>query len=84
MGHNFHGGRDVEIVLRGERIAARATLSSEPTEVASRYQDLLDEGHVDARHLGLKIHVDRKPTLEELAEMVRATGLSIVWLDLED
>ena len=81
--HNFHGGRDVELTLKGEIVPARATLLDDPTEVARLYGGMIDEiGLANApRQLGLKIHVDRSPTTAELEEMVRASGLSIVWLD---
>lgn len=81
--HNFHGGRAVEVVLHGEEVAARASLMDDPDEVAEIYGELIDEvGMKDvSRRLGIKVYVDRKPTTAELAEMVRASGLSIVWLE---
>lgn len=81
--HNFHGGRQVEIVLHGEAIEARATLLADPEKVAAIFHEIIDEiGLEDAsRRLGLKVHVHRKPTLGELTEMARDSGLSVIWLD---
>jgi hypothetical protein len=81
--HNFRQGRDVEIVLRGETMRASASLLDEPLEVATIYAQLIAEhGLNDApRRLGIKINVDREPTVDELADMARGSGMSVVWID---
>jgi hypothetical protein len=81
--HNFRQGRDVEIVLRGETIRARASFLDDPLEVATIYAQLINEhGLNDAPSgLGIKIHVDREPTIDELADMARGSGVSVVWID---
>ena len=80
---NFQGGRDVEITLKGEIVVARASLMADPSEVAQIYEGLIDEVGLfnAARQLGIKLHVDRKPTRDELTDMVRLSGLSVIWLD---
>lgn len=82
--HNFRDGRDVEIMLDGSVLSARATLLDDPAEVARIYEILIDEVGLDdaARRLGIRIHVDRKPTRDELAVMATRSGLSIIWLDV--
>lgn len=81
--HNFRGGRDVEIVVRGETRPARASLLDDPNEVARIYERLIDEVGLDqaTRRLGIKLHVDRVPTTDELADMAEKSGLSVIWLD---
>ena len=81
--HNFSGGRDIEMTLRGRRRAARATLVDDPTIVAQVYYDLISELGVKAaqRRMGIRVNLDRNPTLEELDEAVRRYGLSLVRLE---
>ncbi|MBA3350438.1 MAG: nitroreductase family deazaflavin-dependent oxidoreductase [Actinobacteria bacterium] len=80
--YNFQGGADVEIVVAGETERARATLLGDPDEVAAIYARLIDEvGLGAANRLGIKVHVDRKPTHDELVGMIERSGLSVVWLD---
>lgn len=81
---NFRGGRDVEVLLRGEWRPAVATLVEDPTVVARVYDGKIgDLGMKQAqRQLGIKITVDRRPTREELEDVVRRSGLSIVELDV--
>ena len=80
--HNLTGGRDIEITLRGQRRPAHATLVSDPSVVAEVYRDLIDKlGLRDAqRRLGIRINVERAPTLEELGDAVVRSGLSLVRL----
>jgi len=82
---NFQGGADVEVNLAGETKRARATLLDDPDQVAAIDGRLIDEvGLANAnRQLGIKIHVDRKPSHEELIDMIRRSGLSVVWVDVE-
>jgi len=78
--HNFAGGRDIEVTLRGVRQPAHAVLIDRPDEVAKIYQRLIDDlgTGAAARRLGLKFNVDRQPTFEELRGAVQRSGLSIV------
>lgn len=85
--HNFAGGAEVKVTLQGVTHTAQASLSSEPREVALAYQRFIEEStepdiSVTYQQLGIKVNVNRVPTLEELESMARASGLSIVWLDL--
>jgi hypothetical protein len=77
--HNFRGGRDIEVTIRGHRRPARAILVDDPDVVAATYQRLIDEIGVKGaqRRLGVRINMDRPPTQDELREMVERSGLSI-------
>ena len=81
---NLRGGADVEVTLRGRRRPAHATLIEDPERVATTYARLIDELGVPAaqRRLGIRVNVDRTPTHDELSDAIRASGLSIVLLDL--
>ena len=64
---NLRGGAPVEVTLGGRRRSGRAELFEDPDEVAHLYEGLLDRiGTENARRVGLRINVDRKPTREEL------------------
>jgi hypothetical protein len=78
--HNFAGGRDIEVTLRGVRRPAHAVLTAEPREVAAVYERLIGELGIKQarRRLGLRFNVDRVPTLSELQEAIEQSGLSIV------
>ncbi len=82
---NFRGGQPVEVTLRGERKPAIATLTEDPYEVARTYRGMIGRlGLKQAqRRLGIRINVDRVPTEDELADMVRRSGLSIVRLNID-
>lgn len=81
--HNFRGGAEVEVILKGEVRPMYAELTDDPLQVAKLYQGFIQEvGIPEAqRRLGIKIHVDRPPTVEELTRMAARCGLSVVWLE---
>lgn len=81
--HNFVGGRDIEVTLRGRREPARAVLVNRPAEIAKLYDRLISELGVKraARRLGLRLNVDRAPTQSELEHAARRSGLSMVRID---
>jgi hypothetical protein len=78
--HNFAGGADIEVTLRGCRQPARAVLVDDPVTVAEVYARLIDELGLKraGQRLGLRINLDRAPTREELEDAVSRSGLSIV------
>lgn len=78
--HNFAGGRNIEVTLRGVRQPAQAALCDDPDEVAEIYERLIEDLGTDraARRLGLRFNVDRAPTRDELTDGIRRSGLSIV------
>ncbi|MBA2714972.1 MAG: nitroreductase family deazaflavin-dependent oxidoreductase [Rubrobacteraceae bacterium] len=82
---NFRGGAPVEVTLEGERRRGRADLVENPEEVARVYTNLIEEyGYEKAgRRLGIRINVGRPPAHEELLDLVRRSGLSLVTIDLD-
>jgi len=83
---NFRGGAPVEVTLKGEHRRGHADLVEDPEEVARVFAGLIDKyGYERAgRRLGIRINVDRPPTQEELIDLVRRSGLSLITLDLDD
>jgi len=83
---NLRGGAQVAATVAGIRHSARAELVEEPETVAGVYRDLIvaEGGHRRAgRRMGIRIEVDRVPTLAELAEASRRDHLSLVHLTVE-
>lgn len=82
---NLRGRPDVEVTLRGIRRPATADLMEDPQAVAEVYHAAATRlGHKKAgRRMGVRITVDRVPTLEEFGEAARRDGLSVVHLDLK-
>ena len=78
--HNFAGGRNIEVTLKGVRQPAQAVLCDNPDEVADIYQRLIEEMGTDraARRLGLRFNVDRAPTRDEVKDGIQRSGLSLV------
>jgi hypothetical protein len=78
--HNFAGGQNIEVTLRGVRQPAHVVLCDDPDEVAEIYGRLIKEWGTDraGRRLGLRFNVDRAPTRDELKDGIRRSGLSIV------
>ncbi len=78
--HNFRGGHDAELVDRGRPRPVRGTLVEDVDEVAAAYARRIDELGWQAaqRRLGIRITVGRPPTRDELADGIRASGLSVV------
>lgn len=81
---NLRGGAEVEVTLRGRRRPAYAVLVEDPEVVAAAYLRAIERlGWKPAqRRLGIRIFVGRVPTLAELADAVRRSGLSLIQLDL--
>ena len=75
----------VEVTFLGRRQQAHAQLVEDPRVVAEVYDTLITEvGYRRAgRRMGIRINVDRLPTVEELADAARRDGLSLVYLRLD-
>lgn len=74
---NLRGGADVRVTIEGREQAGYAELDEDPDRVAEAYKELLDGlGRKKASVLGLKVNVDRQPTLDEVRPAVadRAVG----------
>ncbi|WP_199423354.1 nitroreductase/quinone reductase family protein [Actinotalea solisilvae] len=81
---NLRGGADVEVTLLGRRRTARAEVVEDPDRVASAYRRMIQAvGVAQApRRFGLRVRVDRMPTHDELADVVRRDDLALVYLDV--
>jgi hypothetical protein len=80
---NLRGGADLEVTIDGRRRRAHAVLEEDPDRVAEIFDRLLRRlGPKRANRVGLKVNVDRPPTLDE----VRAgtAGRAIVLITLEE
>lgn len=83
---NFRGGRDLEVTLRGNRHRARAVLVDDPAVVAGVYHRIVEQLGWQAaqRRLGVRVNVERDPTLGELQEMISRSGLALVRIETVD
>jgi hypothetical protein len=83
--HNFTGGKDIDVTLRGQRQGAHAVLIDDPDAVAAVYERLIGElgPSLAERRLGLRINLDRAPNFGELRDAVQRSGLSIVQITTE-
>lgn len=82
---NLRGRLDVEVTIRGIRRPATAELVTDPQAVAETYHAAATRlGHKKAgRRMGVRITVDRVPTVAEFADAARRDGLSVVQLVLQ-
>jgi hypothetical protein len=82
-GVNLRGGADLEVTLDGRRRRAHAVLEEDPERVAEIFERLLRGlGPKRANRVGLKVNVDRMPTLDEMR--VGTAGRAIVLITLLD
>ena len=81
--HNFRGGHEAELVGHGTPRRVRGTLVEDVDEVAAAYAARIEELGWQAaqRRLGIRVNAGRAQTREELADAIRASGLSIVVFD---
>ena len=64
---NLAGGANLGVTLDGRRHSAHGELVDDPYEVAEIFSDLLAQlGLKRANRVGLKLNVDRAPTVDEL------------------
>lgn len=77
---NFREPARVGLLRRGVESDWTATLVQDPEQVAEVYRRIIERmGHARAgRQLGLRINVDRMPTIAELRDAVVADGLAVV------
>ena len=82
---NLRGRPEVEVTFQGSHLPAFAELVEDPAVVAEVYAQIITEvGHQKAaRRMGIRINVDRAPTLAELDEAARRDGLALVYLDVQ-
>ena len=79
---NFRGGAPVEVTLEGRRRQGWGELVEDPEEVARIHELLLDRVSLkNARRLGLRVNVDRRPTRGELKAVLAGRG--VIWVELD-
>ena len=79
---NLRGGAPLRLTIDGRERDAHAELQEDPDEVAGTYLDLLRRSGIrGASQLGLKLNVDRLPTIEELKPAVAGRGFARISLD---
>ena len=78
---NFCNGAPVEVTIEGRLRRGWGELVEDPEEVARVYELLLNRvGLKNARRLGLKANVARKPTKEELKAVLVGRGVVLIKL----
>lgn len=78
---NLRGGADVRVTIEGRERAGRAELDEDPDRAAEVYKELLDGlGRKKASVLGLKVNVDRQPTLDEIRPAVAKRAIARIRL----
>ncbi|MGI8586720.1 MAG: nitroreductase/quinone reductase family protein [Chloroflexia bacterium] len=72
--HNFEGGANVTLTLRGRREPARAEVVQDEDEVFRNVMAILDRiGRNNSRRLGIMLPKGHKPTTEELRTASKGT-----------
>lgn len=78
---NLRGGADLRVTLDGRERTAHAILEEDPERVAELFKTILDRlGYQKANRVGLKVNVNRPPTLSEVREATR--GRAFVFITL--
>lgn len=80
---NFRGETSVVVTIEGRRRLGRGELVEDSEEVARIYELLLDRvGLKNARRLGLRVNVERRPSRDELKAAL-ADGGGVVRIELD-
>lgn len=81
--HNFTDGHPLTATIGGGTAEMVGTLQDEPETVARVYAEKIKElGRVGAsRRLGIKIEGKGEPTVEQLTDLARREGLSVIYLE---
>ncbi|CAA9217780.1 MAG: hypothetical protein AVDCRST_MAG93-306 [uncultured Chloroflexia bacterium] len=73
---NLRRGAPVVVTMEGRHLRGRGELVEDPEEAARVYELLLDRiGLKNARRLGLRVNVDRRPTEDELKDVLAGRGV---------
>lgn len=83
--HNLRGGAALQVTIDAKTKPARVELEEDPGRIARVFLDRIEtDGVREAqRTLGIRVRVDRNPTLHELRDEILRSGLSIVYVDVE-
>ncbi|WP_306232915.1 nitroreductase/quinone reductase family protein [Agrococcus beijingensis] len=80
--HNLRGGAALEVTIDGHRRRAHGELVDDPDAVARAFATMIGAtGLRRANRLGLRINVDRSPTLDELQVALADRGLVLLRLE---
>ncbi|GAA4551150.1 nitroreductase/quinone reductase family protein [Pseudonocardia xishanensis] len=79
---NLRGGAEVEVTIRGARVAMHAEVDEDPVSVAAAFDRVVERfgWRAAGRMLGLTDHAGRRPTPAELEAAVREFDLALVTL----
>lgn len=78
---NLRGGADVRVLLDGRERMAHASFEEDPDLVAAHYKASVDRlGIKRANLVGLKVNVDRSPTVDEVKPAVAGRGIARIRL----
>lgn len=82
---NFRDRRPLEVTIAGRRHAAHGWLDEDADLVAEIYSRQIEVIGLNRarRALAIRVNVERAPTIDELRDAVRATGLSVLWVELD-
>jgi hypothetical protein len=79
---NLRGGATVGVTVDGRHHTVETALEEDPEVVARAYLEQLQRvGLRRANRLGLKVHVDRMPTVDELKPAVAGHGIARITLN---
>ncbi|WP_283135812.1 hypothetical protein [Rhizohabitans arisaemae] len=79
---NFRGGAEAETIERGVRSRVWARLEEDTATLAAMGMEMIERsGLTELGALGLTVHVDRAPTLEEIADALARHRVAIVFLE---
>jgi deazaflavin-dependent oxidoreductase (nitroreductase family) len=78
--HNLRGGAAVRLTLDGRERAAQAVLEEDPERAAEAFKTMLDQA--GPRALGVKVNVDRSPTIAEIRPVLARR--TVAYLHLTD
>lgn len=79
--HNLRGGAPVRVTIDGRTREGYAELDEDPQNVAATFGALLERVGLDrARDLGLKVNVQRPPTIEEIQAALRRRAIARIRL----
>lgn len=82
--HNLRGGAPGRVTLDGVEHTGHATLEEGPNEVAAVYRQLLElVGRDRAGDLGLRLNIQRLPTVEEIEPAVARRAIARVKLHID-
>jgi hypothetical protein len=78
--YNLGSGAEVRLALDGRERAAHAVVEEDPDRAAEAFKTILD--HAGPRALGVKVNMDRSPTVAEIKPVLERR--TVAYLHLAD